>query len=140
MPGEKTRVSFLVLPEAEVLEKLLWSAGDTGLGWLEAPLYVATAGLEQCSAFVREGGRQGEQFEHATLVHATEEITKAQSMCLFKAADLSVGDFCSSTTLKTTASMKQNSMEKAIPGAPPCCLRQLFAANQQMRFFFSVYQ
>lgn len=56
--GEKTQMSFLVLPEAKVLEKLLWPAGETGLGWLEAPRYAATAGLEQCSALGREGGRR----------------------------------------------------------------------------------
>lgn len=56
MPGEITGKSFLVLSEAEVLEKVLWLAGDTWLGWLEAPLYVAMVGLQQCSALVRERG------------------------------------------------------------------------------------
>lgn len=131
VPGEKTlKTSLSVLPEAEVLEKL----PHTGLGWLDAPLYAATAGLQQRSAL----GRGGEREDGLNEQHMTEEITEDQSTCLFKAADLSVGEFCSSSTLKTTVSVKQNAIEKAIPGAPPCCPRLLFAANQQRRFFFSV--
>lgn len=76
---------------------------------------LASVGLQQRPAPPREGGREN-SFEQATLVHTTEEITKDQSTCLFKTADLSVGDFLSSSTLKTTASVKQNGMvEKAIP-------------------------
>lgn len=75
----------------------------------------------------------------STLVPAAEEIAEDQSTCSFKAAGLSVEDFHSSSALKTTASVKQNSMEKAIPAAPPCCLRQLLAATEQLRFFFSIY-
>lgn len=132
VPGEKRlKIALPVLSEAEVLEKLL----HAGLGWLEALLWAATAGLQQRSALER--GREGGQFEPATLWYTWP--TEDQSTCLFKAADLSVGDFCSSSTLKTTASVKQNATEKAIPGAPPCCPRLLFAANQQLRFFFSVY-
>lgn len=38
----------------------------------------------------------------STLIPAAEEITADQSTCLFKAADLSVEDFHSSSTLKTS--------------------------------------
>lgn len=73
------------------------------------------------------------------LVPAREEITADQSRCLFKAAGLSVGDFHSSSTPKTTASVKHNGMEKAIPGAPPCWPRGLLAANDQLIFSFSIH-
>lgn len=42
------------------------------------------------------------------LVHMTEELPKDQSVCLFRAADLPVEDFHSSSTLQTTASVKLN--------------------------------
>lgn len=62
VPGEKRlKVALPVLPEAEVSEKLL----RAGLGWLEALLWAATAGLQQRSALER--GREGGQFEPATL-------------------------------------------------------------------------
>lgn len=82
------------------------------------------------STWKREGGRT--VWMCNTLVHTAEEITADQSTCLFKAADLPVGDSHSSSTLKTAASVKQNSTENAIPGAPPCCPRQLFAVKQHI--------
>jgi len=86
-------------------------------GWLEtqgwAGWRLPFAQLQQVySSAQRLREREGEQFDCATLVHATKEITTAQSTCLFKAADLSVGYFHSSSTLNTTANMKQNGMEE----------------------------
>lgn len=136
VPGEITLAALLVLPEAAALKEVLWSAGDTALGWLEAPLHAAKLGLQQRSALLRgkEGGRAVCMCN--ALVRVTEELPKEQSVSLFRAADLPV-DFRSSSTLKTMASGK---VEKAVPGAPPCCLRQLLVANQHRRFFFSVYR
>lgn len=117
------------------------------VGWRHRSGLAGGSSLHCCSGFTavlstqREGKTEGEWFECAALwyLQLRKSLKIKVRVHSFKAAGLSVEDFHSSSTLKTTASVKQNSMEKAIPGAPPCCLRQLLAAKEQLRFFFSVY-